>query len=167
MNKLLKKILPAKKRQELPSFVINRLNGTIFLSIFLGLASLFMINDLGLGAFVIIVGAVLVFNASFYFLWYLKFANDEALYYDFIVLEQKELQGDAKKKIGRLLNRYVRKLYKMQLLDGSMEVQVVMNDTKAVKKGDQVRIYTVKEAIVERSAGEYIINSILYAEKIH
>ena len=42
-----------------------------------------------------------------------------------------------------------------------------MNDTKAVKKGDQVRIYTVKEAIVERSAGEYIINSILYAEKIH
>lgn len=156
---------PQLKKSELPAFVSDVIMGNILLGAALMLASVVLsVYERNFKILLVTFCTALLFTLIFYMCWYLKFANNEVIYYD-ATIERFSNDGKKSRLAASLFKRYVRKTYEVQLVNDTIRVQVVMKDLKHARVGDPIRIYTTKESITERG-GEYLINNTLHVEKI-
>lgn len=161
--------LPQTKVKELPEFVWNNMVRNFALAAFLFFSGIYL--AISFKNWVIVATLfimILVFSITYYFGWYLPFANNKVLWYDIEIINCMADTNNKKEKARAIFNRYIRKMYTVTLLnsDEPLTFKVVLKDTFNPKKGEHFRIYTKKDAIITNLYGEYLVNNVLYVEEI-
>lgn len=162
-------LLPQTKIKELPEFVWNSLLKNCAAVALLLLCSIALGVSFKNGFLVaVVVGAAFVLSITYYFGWYLPFANNKVLWYDIVVISCMTDRNTSSDKAKAIFNRYIRKIYTVEQIncEDGITFQVVLKDSVNVKRGDCLRIYTIKEAIITKLGGDYLINNVLYTERI-
>lgn len=167
IKKCKKLLLPSLDKKQLPMFVTDEVIKNVLLGLFIFCAGIVVsITFRLLWVFVLTILSILVYAFVFYFGWYLKFASNSVLWYEVEVIDLQLDKIKKAKKVAIMAYRYLRKVYKVKLLDDEISFEVVLKGDNSINVGDQIRIYTTKESIVEVKTGKYIINNVLHMEKL-
>ena len=147
-------------RNELPPFVIDESNKTLFLSIIIIVTGLFL--SIKSSTFAYISTALILcvmYAASFFFFYYRHFIYDNLLIYDGTVISSEE-SSSAKGVAKKISNHYVRKLFTIETdvvseTDGTPFT--ICTHVKGTKISDDyhVRLYLLPDSFIKNNDGSY------------
>lgn len=164
MNKFKFKFPEKKyKHNELPVFVIDETNKTIFLSFFMLIIGLvFAIRAKNISILLFVFALVAVYAVVFFFCFYRHFIFDNLLIYDGYITSYDEDTVSNKIK-NQLVNRYIRKYYTVETVsDASQEpyiLKIFVKDAK-FKNDMKVRLYVLPNSFIKNRDGSFNVQTV-------
>ena len=147
--------IPERKfhHNELPTFVIDETNKTLFFSfLMLSFGILFSIKTMNIHIVLITLGFVVMYAAAFFYFFYRHFIYDNLLIYDGYVTYYDDEDSSARNVMRQLTNRYIRKYYTIETIsDQGQDTYTLKTFIKGVKlkKGMKVRLYVLPDSIIK------------------
>ncbi len=147
--------IPERKfhHNELPTFVIDETNKTLFFSfLMLSFGILFSIKTMNIHIVLITLGLVVMYAAAFFYFFYRHFIYDNLLIYDGYVTYYDDEDSSARNIMKQLANRYIRKYYTIETIsDQGQDTYTLKTVIKGVKlkKGMKVRLYVLPDSIIK------------------
>lgn len=158
--------IPKRKyhHNELPTFVIDETNKTIFISSLILVFSIFFtIRVESINILLFSIGLVLIYLSTFFYCFYRHFIFDNLLIYDGYITYYPETDSSSKNVVKQIANRYMRKLYTIKTAGASDQDSYFLKTfIKGVKLRDgmKVRLFVLPDSFIKNRDGSFNVVTI-------